>query len=210
MAHRTAPHRRNYCATVTTDATPGIVVGVDGTPRCAWGASTPDYVDYHDHEWGRPLTGETELFERLCLEGFQAGLAWITILRKREGFRAAFRGFDPVIVAAFDADDVDRLLHDAAIVRHRGKIEAAVQNARALLVLHEQGITLHELLWAHADPRRPAPRTPHDVPSTTPASHALSRTLRRHGFRFVGPTTAYAAMQAVGVVNDHLEGCHAR
>lgn len=195
---------------MTTDAAPALVTGADGLQRCAWGASTPDYIAYHDLEWGRPVTGETALFERLCLEGFQAGLAWITILRKREGFRRAFAGFDPETVAAYDDHDVHRLVHDATIVRHRGKIEATVQNARALLALHEQGGSLRALLWEHADPNRPAPRSLHDLASSTPASHALSRTLRRHGFRFVGPTTVYAAMQAVGVVNDHLEGCHAR
>src|SRR5207253_677084 len=165
---------------------------------------------YHDEEWGRPVVDERGVYERLCLEGFQSGLSWLTILRKRDGFRTAFGGFDLEAVARFDECDVDRLLRDAAIVRHRGKIEAAIANARATLELRERGTPLHELLWSHAPPPRPAPRTPADWQATTPESTALSKLLRRHGFRFVGPTTAHASMQACGVVNDHLATCFVR
>jgi DNA-3-methyladenine glycosylase I len=157
------------------------------------------------------VADETAVFEKLCLEGFQSGLSWLTILRKREGFRAAFAGFDVAVVAAFGPADVERLLADAGIVRHRGKIEAAIANARATLSLHGRGLTLAGLLWRFAPPE-PAdpPRTLDDLPATTPGSTALARELRGLGFRFVGPTTAYAAMQALGVVNDHLAGCFLR
>lgn len=185
--------------------------GADGVVRCPWAGVDPLYVAYHDDEWGRPVHDETRILEKLCLEGFQAGLAWITILRKRAAFRAAFRGFDAEAVARFGERDVARLLADAGIVRHRGKIEAAIANARATLVLHEQGGTLAELLWSAQPARRPrAPRTLGDVPAQTPESAALARELRRRGFRFLGPTTVYAAMQALGVVDDHLVGCAAR
>ena len=189
----------------------GLVTGPDGRPRCAWGASAPDYVAYHDEEWGRAVRGEDELLERLVLEGFQSGLSWLTILRKREAFRAAFAGFHVEAVAAFGDADVERLLADAGIVRHRGKIEAAIANARAAAALHAQGETLSDLVWSFAPPRtRPAPRAFADVPATTDASVALAKALKARGFRFVGPTTAYAAMQACGLVNDHLAGCCAR
>jgi DNA-3-methyladenine glycosylase I len=185
------------------------VAGADGLLRCPWGVSTPDYVAYHDDEWGRPVHGEAPLYERLCLEAFQSGLSWITILRKREHFRAAFAGFDPAAVAAFTEDDVARLMGDAGIVRNRAKIEAAVHNARAVVEL-DGG--LDALLWSFApDPaQRPAPRTLSDVPAVTAESTALAKELRRRGFRFVGPTTAYALMQATGMVDDHLAGCFAR
>lgn len=187
------------------------VRGPDDVPRCPWAGDDPLYVRYHDEEWGRPVTDETGVFERICLEGFQAGLAWITILRKREAFRAAFDGFDPARVARYGDRDVARLLADPGIVRHRGKIEAAIGNARALVALHAQGGSLAELVWAHAPARPgPAPRTLADVPAQTAESAALSRALKAHGFRFVGPTTAYAAMQAMGVVDDHLAGCASR
>ena len=187
------------------------VRGPDGVPRCPWAGDDPLYVCYHDEEWGRPITDETGVFERICLEGFQAGLAWITILRKREAFRAAFDGFDPARVARYGDRDVARLLADSGIVRHRGKIEATIGNARALVALHAQGGSLAELVWAHAPARpEPAPRTLADVPAQTVESAALSRALKAHGFRFVGPTTAYAAMQAMGVVDDHLAGCARR
>ena len=187
------------------------VRGPDGVPRCPWAGDDPLYVRYHDEEWGRPVTDETGVFERICLEGFQAGLAWITILRKREAFRAAFDGFDPARVARYGDRDVARLLADPGIVRHRGKIEATIGNARALVALHAQGGSLAELVWAHAPARPgPAPRTLADVPAQTVESAALSRALKAHGFRFVGPTTAYAAMQAMGVVDDHLAGCASR
>lgn len=177
--------------------------------RC-WESSDPLYNAYHDEEWGRPVLDEQGLYERLCLEGFQSGLSWLTILRKREGFRAAFVGFDPERVAQFGERDVERLLADAGIVRHRGKIEAAIANARATLVLREAATPLPQLVWSHrAEPAR-APRSAADWRSTTPGSVALAKTLRQAGFRFVGPTTVYAAMQACGVVNDHLATCPAR
>ncbi|MGN6332134.1 MAG: DNA-3-methyladenine glycosylase I [Motilibacteraceae bacterium] len=188
----------------------GPVIGPDGRARCPWGLSTPDYVDYHDTEWGRPVHGTGPLYERLVLEAFQSGLAWITILRKRPAFRAAFAGFDPHAVAAFDDADVARLLADAGIVRNRAKIEAAVGNARAVVALEEGGEDLDALLWSFAPDPRPAPQTLADVPATTPESIALARELKRRGFRFVGPTTAYALMQATGMVDDHLAGCWAR
>jgi len=178
--------------------------------RC-WPTADPLYVAYHDDEWGRPVRDEDRLLERLCLEAFQSGLAWITILRKRENFRAAFAQFDPEAVARFGGDDVERLMADAGIVRNRAKIEAAIANARATLALHEAGETLGALLWSFAPEREPAPpRSLHDMPATTAESTALARELKRRGFRFVGPTTAYALMQATGIVNDHVEGCIVR
>jgi DNA-3-methyladenine glycosylase I len=172
--------------------------------------SDPLYVTYHDEEWGRPVTDERGLLERLCLEGFQSGLSWLTILRKRENFRSAFEGFEPERVARFGQRDVKRLLGDAGIVRHRGKIEAAIANARGTLVLREQGTPLHELVWSHRPERHRPPRGNGDWKATTPESTALSKALKRSGFRFVGPTTVYAAMQACGVVNDHLADCFVR
>src|SRR5207253_542669 len=165
---------------------------------------------YHDEEWGRPVRDERGLYERLCLEGFQSGLSWLTILRKRESFRAAFAGFDPDAVARFGERDVTRLLGDAGIVRHRGKIEAAIANARATVALRETGTPLHELVWSHRPEPRPAVASLSELPATTPESVALSKLLKKHGFRFVGPTTVYAAMQACGIVNDHIAGCHVR
>jgi DNA-3-methyladenine glycosylase I len=184
--------------------------GPDGLRRCWWGGSAPEYTGYHDREWGRPVTGEDALFERLCLEAFQSGLSWLTILRKREAFREAFAGFHIERVAAFGARDVRRLLGDRGIVRNRAKIEAAIVNARAASSLIEEGGSLARLLWSFT-PRRPrAPRTREDLPATTPESSAMARELKARGFVFVGPTTAYATMQACGLVNDHLAGCHAR
>ena len=177
--------------------------------RC-WATADPAYLAYHDDEWGRPVLDERGLLERLCLEGFQSGLSWLTILRKRENFRAVFSDFDPDRVACFGEREVTRLLGDAGIVRHRGKIEAAVANARGTLALREAGTPLNELVWQHRPRRSRAPRTPRDWTATTPESVALSNALRRAGFRFVGPTTVYAAMQACGVVNDHLAGCIVR
>jgi DNA-3-methyladenine glycosylase I len=182
--------------------------------RC-WPTSDPLYIAYHDEEWGRPVRDEPRLLERLCLEGFQSGLSWLTILRKREHFRAAFCGFDAERVARFgDDDDVERLMGDAGIVRNRAKIEATIANARATVALHEAGETLRGLLWSFAPPLSappaPAPRTLQDMPATTAESTALARELKRRGFRFVGPTTAYALMQATGIVNDHLEDCIVR
>jgi DNA-3-methyladenine glycosylase I len=180
-------------------------------PKRCWSTADELYLAYHDEEWGRPVTDERGLLERLCLEGFQSGLSWLTILRKRENFRAAFAGFDPESVARFGARDVTRLLKDAGIVRHRGKIEAAIANARGTLTLRQAGTPLEELVWRHRPQRkRPAPKSFKDLAATTPESAALSKELKRAGFRFVGPTTVYAAMQACGVVNDHLATCFVR
>jgi DNA-3-methyladenine glycosylase I len=177
--------------------------------RC-WGSTDPAYIAYHDEEWGRPVVEEWRIYERLCLEGFQSGLSWLTILRKREAFRAAFAGFDPERVAAFGERDVERLVGDSGIVRHRGKIEAAIANARGTLALRAAGTPLEVLFWSHRPQPRPAPQSFEEVRSTTPESVALAKALRQAGFRFVGPTTVYAAMQACGVVNDHLASCPAR
>ena len=184
-----------------------VVTGADGIPRCAWGASTPEYVTYHDQEWGVPLHGEGELFERLTLEAFQSGLSWLTILRKREGFRSAFAGFDPQTVAAFDAQDRARLLADAGIVRNRRKVDAAIHNARAVLALRAEG-GLDALVWAHAPVRHERPASLDDLRATSPESVALTKALKARGFVFLGPTTLYAAMQACGLVDDHVVGCH--
>lgn len=179
-------------------------------PKRCWTTSDPLYNAYHDEEWGRPVLDERGLLERFCLEGFQSGLSWLTILRKRENFRAAFSGFDPERVARFGKREVARLLNDAGIVRHRGKIEAAIANARGTLALRETENPLDALVWSHRPkPRRPV-KTIYDLPSTTPESVALSKELKRAGFRFVGPTTVYAAMQACGIVNDHIAGCYVR
>jgi DNA-3-methyladenine glycosylase I len=176
--------------------------------RC-WQSADPLYDSYHDDEWGRPVVDERGLLERLCLEGFQSGLSWLTILRKREAFRAAFAGFDAEQLASFGERDVKRLLQDAGIVRHRGKIEAAIANGRATVTLREAGEPLSALLWSYRVDGA-APRSTADWRATTPESVALAKELRRAGFRFVGPTTVYAAMQACGIVNDHLVGCPAR
>lgn len=187
----------------------GTVPGPDGRPRCPWALGTPDYLDYHDDEWGRAVHGERELFERLSLEAFQSGLSWITILRKRPAFRAAFAGFEPDVVAAYGPADVERLLADPGIVRNRAKIAATIANARAVLDL-DGG--LDALLWSFAPDGtgRAAPQAVGDVPAITAESTALAKALRSQGFRFVGPTTSYALMQAVGMVDDHLAGCVAR
>lgn len=180
-------------------------------PTRCWSTTDELYLAYHDEEWGRPVTDERGLLERLCLEGFQSGLSWLTILRKRENFRAAFAGFDPETVARLGARDVTRLLKDAGIVRHRGKIEAAIANARGTLTLREAGTPLEELVWRHRPQRRrAAPKGFKDLAATTPESAALSKELKRAGFRFVGPTTVYATMQACGIVNDHLATCFVR
>ena len=193
---------------------PGLVRGEDGVARCWWGGSTPDYAVYHDREWGRPVTDDRRLFEKICLEGFQSGLSWLTILRKRENFRRAFAGFDFTKIASFGARDVKRLLGDAGIVRHRGKIESTIQNAgRAIELVEERG-SLAAYFWSFepagsARPRR-VTRAALMKMATTPESIALSKDLRKRGWTFVGPTTVYAFMQAMGLVNDHLEGCHVR
>jgi DNA-3-methyladenine glycosylase I len=189
----------------------GLVAGPDGGLRCFWGVSTPEYVDYHDREWGFPVVDDRRLFEKLCLEGFQAGLSWLTILRKRDAFRRAFAGFDPAKVARFGARDVTRLLGDAAIVRHRGKIESTINNAaRALEIIAEHG-SLSAYVWGFVPPAGARPRVltraALQAMTKTPASLALSKDLKRRGWTFVGPTTVYAFMQAMGLVNDHLEGC---
>ncbi|WP_306214191.1 DNA-3-methyladenine glycosylase I [Actinoplanes sp. RD1] len=181
-----------------------LLVGEDGRARCFWGGGAPDYVAYHDTEWGRPVRGDDALFERMCLEAFQSGLAWITILRKREAFRAAFAGFHIEKVAAFDGADADRLMADAGIVRNRMKIDAALHNAR---VAADLPTGLSELLWSYAPAPRPRPATRADVPALTPESTAMAKDLKKRGFKFVGPTTAYALMQATGMVDDHLAGC---
>jgi DNA-3-methyladenine glycosylase I len=183
------------------------VTGADGTTRCAWAVGDPLLVAYHDDEWGRPLRGDDAVFELLTLEGFQAGLSWLTILRKREAFRSAFAGFRVAAVAAFDEADVARLLGDAGIVRNRAKIEATVANARAALALPGGEGRLTELLWSFAPGARARPQTFAEVPAQTPESTALSKELKRRGFRFVGPTIVYAFMQAAGMVDDHLAGC---
>ena len=179
--------------------------GPDGLLRCPWALSTVDYVSYHDQEWGRPVHGEQALYERLCLEAFQSGLSWITILRRREGFRRAFAGFDPALVAEFGEADVERLMADEGIIRNRAKVLASIGNARAVLEL-DGG--LDELIWSFAPARSGRPKRLADVPPVTPESTALAKELKRRGLRFVGPTTAYALMQACGLVNDHLADCH--
>ena len=186
-----------------------LIVGDDGRARCAWGAGTPDYREYHDTEWGRPVHGDTALFERVTLEAFQSGLSWLTILRKRENFRAAFAGFDITAIAAFTDADRERLLADAGIVRNRAKIDATITNARALAAwqaVEGEGVLDH-LVWSYAQAERLRPRAMADLAAQSAESKALSKELKRRGFLFVGPTTMFAAMQAVGVVDDHVEGC---
>jgi DNA-3-methyladenine glycosylase I len=183
-----------------------LVVGEDGRGRGPWGLSAPEYVAYHDEEWGRPVRGDDALYERLTLEAFQSGLSWLVILRKRPSFRAAFDDFRITTVAGYGEADVERLLADAGIVRNRAKVEAAIANARAAADLPGG---LSALLWSYAPEPRARPKTLADVPAVTAESTAMAKDLRRRGFRFVGPTTAYALMQATGMVDDHLDGCHA-
>ncbi len=175
-------------------------------PRCGWATSAPDYLRYHDEEWGRPVHGERALFERITLEAFQSGLSWLTILRRREGFREAFAGFDPDVVAGFRDADRERLLADPGIIRNRSKVDATLVNARAVVALRERG-GLDALFWSFRPTRHRRPTTLAEVPATTPESAALAKALRAAGFTFVGPTTMYAAMQACGVVDDHVVGC---
>jgi DNA-3-methyladenine glycosylase I len=188
-----------------------IVVGEDGVARCSWGSSSEEYRSYHDEEWGFPVTDDRRLFEKLCLEGFQAGLSWLTILRKREGFRHAFAGFDFAQVARFGPSDVERLLGDASIVRHRGKIESTINNAQRCLELVEAEGSLSDYVWGFepAAKTRSAQVTLAERRETTqtPESRALAKDLKKRGWTFVGPTTVYAFMQAMGLVNDHLDGC---
>lgn len=183
-----------------------VVAGPDNHDRCSWGASTPDYVAYHDTEWGFGVADDHRLFEKLCLEGFQSGLSWLTILRKRENFRAAFAGFDPAVVATFDESDVDRLLGDAGIIRHGGKIRSTINNAARALELIDEFGSIADYMWPHATFTDP----PTEIPALTATSTAISKDLKRRGWSFVGPTTVYAFMQAMGLVNDHLEGCWVR
>jgi DNA-3-methyladenine glycosylase I len=183
---------------------------VPSEPIRCWTSKDPAYNAYHDAEWGRPVMDERGLLERFCLEGFQSGLSWLTILRKRDNFRKAFADFDPDQVARFGERDVQRLLDDAGIVRHRGKIEAAIANARGTLALREAGAPLQDVVWRHRPKKRKAVASIYDLPATTPESDALSKELKRAGFRFVGPTTVYASMQACGVVNDHIARCFVR
>lgn len=187
----------------------GPVVGADGIARCPWGAGDPVNLAYHDTEWGLRVDGEAAHLERLTLEAFQSGLSWRTILDKRDNFRAAFAGFDADAVAAFDDRDVERLMGDAGIVRNRRKVDAAITNARATVALREQG-GLEAFIWSFRPEPGPAPRTTSDVPTTSAESVALSKALKKVGFAFVGPTTMHALMEAVGLVDDHLEGCHRR
>jgi DNA-3-methyladenine glycosylase I len=182
-----------------------VSTSADDVVRC-WTTADPAYLDYHDNEWGRPVTDERGLYERLCLEGFQSGLSWLTILRKRENFRRAFAGFDPDAVARFDARDISSLLEDAGIVRHRGKIEAAIANAHGVLALRDAGTPLEQILWEY---RQDGPPSTEWV-AETPASRELSKRLKANGFRFVGPTTVYSTMQACGIVNDHRGDCIVR
>jgi DNA-3-methyladenine glycosylase I len=190
----------------------GLYADEGGVQRCAWCQASPAYRDYHDREWGFPVDDETRLFEKLCLEGFQAGLSWLTILNKREAFRKAFAGFDPVRVARFRAREIDRLLGDAGIVRHRGKIESTINNARRLLELREEFGSLAAYAWRFEPAARPKRVTPATLRASglPPEATALAKDLKRRGWTFVGPTTVYAFMQAMGLVNDHVEGCHVR
>jgi DNA-3-methyladenine glycosylase I len=187
-----------------TDPLNEASAGPDGRLRCPWALSAPLYLEYHDTEWGRPVTSVAELYERMTLEAFQSGLSWLTILRKRENFRTAFHGFLPQEVAAFDQADIERLMSDAGIIRNLSKIRAAISNAR---IVAEWGQGFADLIWSYHDEGRRRPRSLTDVPATSPASIALSNQLRARGIRFVGPTTSYAMMQAAGVVDDHLAKC---
>ena len=192
----------------------GLAPGPDGAMRCFWGVSTPDYVDYHDREWGFPVTDDRRLFEKICLEGFQAGLSWLTILRKREAFRKAFANFEPAAVARFGKRDVTRLLGDAGIVRHRGKIESTINNAKHAHAIVEEFGSLADYAWSFAPPKEERPKVMtlaalRAMPST-PTSERLSKDLKKRGWTYVGPTTMYAFMQAMGLVNDHLHGCAIR
>jgi len=186
-----------------------LITGEDGTTRCFWAGPQADYIDYHDNEWGNPVKDDTRLFEKICLEGFQSGLSWYTILSKRENFRKAFHGFDIKKVASMGEADIERLVLDAGIIRHRGKIKSTINNAnRALELIEEQG-SLAKYFWSYEPKNRAPINSRADVPATTDVSTAISKDLKRRGWSFVGPTTAYAFMQAMGMVNDHIVGCHA-
>ena len=186
-----------------------LLVGEDGLARCWWCGTNPLYVDYHDTEWGVPVHGDREMFERLTLEAFQSGLSWITILKRRETFRAAFAGFDPRVIAGFGPADRERLMNDPGIIRNNAKIDATIHNAAIVAdMMDREPGALDELIWSHAPKSTARRATRADIPAVTPESQALAKSLKKRGFRFVGPTTAYAHMQAVGVVNDHVAGCH--
>ena len=190
-----------------TSPAPSLTTGADGYSRCSWAGADPIYLAYHDDEWGRPLRTEQALYEKVCLEGFQAGLSWITVLRKRDRFREVFRSFVPERVAEMGENDVATALLDTGIVRNRQKVEAAIGNARATIALRDEG-GLVDLIWSFRDEQpRPRPRSRAEVPTTSPGSVALSTALRARGFRFVGPTTMYALLQSVGIIDDHIEGC---
>src|SRR5947209_906387 len=203
------PARLPSVATQSVESRAGVVRGEDGVIRCWWGESTPDYREYHDREWGFPVADDVRLFEKLSLEGFQSGLSWLTILRKREAFRRAFAGFDYSAVARFDERDVARLLGDASIVRHRGKIEAVINNAQRAVELVAGEGSLAAFAWRFEPAARTGGLAREAIQAHTEESRALARELKRRGWRFVGPTTVYAFMQAMGLVNDHLEGCAA-
>jgi DNA-3-methyladenine glycosylase I len=190
--------------------TQDLVVGADGRGRCWWCGDDPEYVAYHDHEWGRAVRDDQMLFEKIVLEGFQAGLSWLTILRRRDHLRDAFAGFDPQRLAAFGATEIERLLGDERIVRNRAKVEAAITNARCYLRMADEGTSLAELVWSFAPEPSPPPRRRTEIAASTAESSALARELKRRGWRFVGPTTTYAFMQSMGLVDDHLLGCHVR
>ena len=195
--------------------TKALIIGKDSRPRCFWCGDDDQYVEYHDLQWARPVVDDIDLYEKICLEGFQAGLSWLTILRKRESFRKAFRGFDPKIVAKFNQRDINRLIKDESIVRHRGKIEAAINNAQATLKVQREFGSLATFVWSFcpdlvANLKRHNPKRISEIRPQTVESLALSKALRSHGFKFVGPTTMYAAMQSLGLVNDHFDGCHVR
>lgn len=195
---------------MTKDAKP-TVLGTDGKRRCFWCVSDPVYMDYHDREWGRPEHDDQKIFEKICLEGFQAGLSWITILRKRPNFRLAFDNFDPQKMVRYGARDIERLMQNEGIIRNRQKIEAAIGNAKVMLALIESNLSLSEIFWSHAPTRPPrVPRSVGDHVAVTPESVSLSKDLAKRGFKFVGPTTMYAAMQSLGLVNDHFQSCSFR
>ncbi|MFT5223971.1 MAG: DNA-3-methyladenine glycosylase I [Glaciecola sp.] len=185
----------------------GLITGSDGNTRCGWPGELPDYVAYHDTEWGVQVRTESGLYEKLTLEGFQSGLSWLTILRKRDRFREVFADFDAGVVSGWGETDVLRLLGDAGIVRHRGKIESTINNAGAIMAMRAAGESLVDLIWSYAPPPRPRPTSTGQVPAQTIESKALAKDLKKRGFRFVGPTTAYALMQSQGLVDDHIEGC---
>lgn len=193
----------------TVDRASGPITGEDGVTRCPWSTGHPLNREYHDREWGLPVHGEAALFERIMLEAFQSGLSWLTILAKRPAFRTAFHGFDPDLVAAFGDADIERLMANTGIVRNGAKIRSAITNAEAVVRLRDTG-GLDALIWSHRPAKTPRPRTTAEVPTQTPASKALSTDLKRRGFVFVGPTTAWAMMEAVGLVDTHLLGCHRR